>query len=349
MSREKPSATYADAGVDIDAAEQAVERIKSKVRTTFRPEVIGDLGGFGGMFAFDPSKYKNPILVSGTDGVGTKSVIAAKMRKYDTIGIDLVATCTDDLVCQGAETLFFLDYISVGKLDPSMMEDLVSGVAEGCREAGAALVGGEMSEHGDLIEVGDFDLVGFAVGVVERDEVITGKNVQPGDVVIGLPSPGVRCNGYSLARQVFFEIANMTIDSPAWKGADHSIGEELLRPSVIYAPSILALKREVTIQACAHITGGGIAGNLVRMLPANCDAVINPTSWERPRVFNEIQQIGNVTEDEMRRVFNLGIGMTVVVRAEDEHRAIDNLRLHGHRAVRIGEIIAGSGQVTYTN
>jgi phosphoribosylformylglycinamidine cyclo-ligase len=343
----KKEVTYASSGVNIGAADEAVNRIKEKVRSTFRSEVLGELGTFGGMFSFDPTRYKDPILVSGTDGVGTKSVIATMMRKYDTIGIDLVATCVDDLVCQGAETLFFLDYISVGKLDPDMAEELVSGVAEGCRTAGAALIGGEMSEHGALMEVGEFDFVGFAVGVVERDRVITPKLVKKGDVVIGIPSPGIRCNGYSLARKVFFEIAKRGLDEPAWKGANHSLGEELLRPSVVYAPAILELMKQVDVHGCAHITGGGIPGNLARVLPEKLDAVINPQSWERPEVFDEIQTIGNISEDEMRNVFNLGIGMALVVSVDDEHKVIDHLRLQGHRAHRIGEIVAGSGQVKF--
>src|SRR5689334_24242811 len=245
-------ASYEDAGVNIAAGEEAVARIKDKVRSTFRPEVIGDIGGFGGLFAFASHRYRHPVLVSSTDGVGTKALIAQASGRFDTIGVDLVAMCVDDLVCQGAEPLFFLDYIAVGKLDPDHIEQLVEGVAEGCRQAGCALIGGEMAEHPGAMEPGEFDLVGFAVGVVERDRIITGQHVAPGDVLIGLPSPNLRSNGYSLARRVFFDVADRRLDDPAFSGAAHTLGEELLKPSVIYAPAIMALNREVDIRAVAH-------------------------------------------------------------------------------------------------
>src|SRR6478672_4401824 len=258
--------TYEAAGVDIAAGEEAVQRIKDKVRSTFRPEVIGDIGGFGGLFAFANHRYRHPVLVSSTDGVGTKAPIAQASGRLDTIGVDLVAMCVDDLVCQGAEPLFFLDYIAVGKLDPDHIEQLVEGVAEGCRQAGCALIGGEMAEHPGAMEPGEFDLVGFAVGVAERDQLLTGAKVTPGDVLIGLPSPGLRSNGYSLARRVLLERADRSLDDPAFEGAHHDLAEELLRPSVIYAPAVLAVERVVDVHAVAHITGGGIPGNLVRAL-----------------------------------------------------------------------------------
>jgi phosphoribosylformylglycinamidine cyclo-ligase len=339
--------SYEDAGVSISAGEAAVERIKSKVRSTFRPEVIGDIGGFGGLFAFASHRYSHPVLVSSTDGVGTKALIAQAAGRFDTIGVDLVAMCVDDIVCQGAEPLFFLDYIAVGKLDPDHIEQLVEGVAHGCRQAGCALIGGEMAEHPGAMDPGEFDLVGFAVGVAERDRLITGEHVAAGDVLIGLPSPGLRSNGYSLARKVLLEGAGRTLDEPAWAGAHHSLGDELLVPSVVYAPAIAALLRHIDVRAVAHITGGGLPGNLVRVLPEDADAVVDPGTWESPRIFGEIQRLGEVSDVEMRKVFNLGIGMVVVVAEDEVHRTLDLLRTEGHRATQIGHVAAGHGQVRF--
>ncbi|MEA3078270.1 MAG: phosphoribosylformylglycinamidine cyclo-ligase [Actinomycetota bacterium] len=342
----KPGLTYADAGVDITAGEDAVRRIKEHVRSTYRPEVIGDIGGFGGLFAFAKDRYRDPVLVSSTDGVGTKALIAKAAGRFDTIGVDLVAMCVDDLVCQGAEPLFFLDYIAVGKLDPDHIDQLVSGVAEGCRQAGCALIGGEMAEHPGAMEPGEFDLVGFAVGVVERDRIVTGEHVAPGDVLIGVPSPGLRSNGYSLARRVFFDVARRSLDEPAFEGSRRSLADELLEPSVIYAPAIGALLRTVDVRAVAHITGGGVVGNLARVLPKDRDAVVDRRTWEQPRVFGEIQRLGGVTDDEMARVFNLGLGMIVVVPRSDLFKALDVLRERGHRgAAQVGEIVDGRGAV----
>jgi phosphoribosylformylglycinamidine cyclo-ligase len=337
--------TYEAAGVSIDAGERAVDLIKDKVRATFRREVIGDIGGFGGLFALDKGRYRNPVLVASTDGVGTKALIAQATGRFGTIGIDLVAMCVDDLVCQGAEPLFFLDYVAVGRLDPDHISDIVGGVAEGCLQAGCALIGGEMAEHPGAMEPGEFDLVGFAVGIAERDGLVTGQNVTPGDVLIGLPSPGLRSNGYSLARRVLLEVAGRSLDDPAYAGAPHSLADELLLPSVIYAPAMAHLQRLVDVRAVAHITGGGIPGNLVRVLPSHADAVVHRNAWEPPRIFTEIQQVGDVGADEMAKVFNLGIGMIVVVPAADRFRAIDALREQGHRAVDLGEIVAGHGRV----
>jgi len=337
--------TYEAAGVSISAGEEAVERIKKKVRSTFRPEVIGDIGGFGGLFAFAGHRYRHPVLVSSTDGVGTKALIAQATGRFDTIGLDLVAMCVDDIVCQGAEPLFFLDYIAVGKLDPDHIEQLVEGVADGCRQAGCALIGGEMAEHPGAMEPGEFDLVGFAVGVAERDQMVTGEHVRAGDVLIGLPSPGLRSNGYSLARSVLFEKAGRSLEEPAYEGARHSLADEMLEPSVIYAPAIMALLRQVDVRAIAHITGGGIPGNLVRVLPKGVDAVVERSSWESPRIFGEIQRLGGVSDDEMAKVFNLGIGMIAVVPSEDSFKALDVLRSNGHRAVEIGRLAKGDGQV----
>ncbi len=340
--------TYQSSGVDIAAGEEAVQRIKDKVRSTFRPEVIGDIGGFGGLFSFANHRFRHPVLVSSTDGVGTKALVAQAAGRFDTIGVDLVAMCVDDLVCQGAEPLFFLDYIAVGKLDPDHIEQLVEGVAEGCRQAGCALIGGEMAEHPGAMEPGEFDLVGFAVGVAERDQLITGEHIAPGDVVIGLPSPGLRSNGYSLARRVLLERAGRPLDGPAFDGAHHSLAEELLVPSVIYAPAVLALIRQVPVRGVVHVTGGGLAGNLTRILPRGVDVQIDPSAWDEPQIFDEIRRLGDIDDAEMRKVFNLGVGMVVVVAGDDAHRAIDILRTNGHRATQIGVVTKGDGAVTFS-
>jgi phosphoribosylformylglycinamidine cyclo-ligase len=339
--------TYRDAGVDIAAGEEAVARIRGLVRSTFRPEVVGDIGGFGGLFAFPRDRYRDPVLVASTDGVGTKAVVARQAGRLDTIGIDLVAMCVDDVVAQGAEPLFLLDYIAVGRLDPARVEPLVAGVAAGCREAGCALIGGEMAEHPGVMAPDDFDIAGFAVGVAERDRLVTGAAVRPGDVLVGLPSPGLRCNGYSLARRVLLERAGLPLDGPAWPGAPHSLADELLVPSVIYAPAVLEVLRAVDVHGIAHITGGGIPGNLARVLPAGCDALVRRGSWETPRVFAEIQRLGAIDDAEMARVFNLGVGMVLVVTPGDAPVALDRLRARGHAAVVIGEVVAGGGRVRF--
>jgi phosphoribosylformylglycinamidine cyclo-ligase len=339
------NATYAEAGVDIAAGEEAVERIKSHVRSTFRPEVIGDIGGFGGLFQFPAHRFDHPVLISSTDGVGTKAMIAHATGRFDTIGIDLVAMCVDDIACAGAEPLFFLDYIAVGRLDPDHIDQLVAGVAKGCREAGCALVGGEMAEHPGAMEPGEFDLVGFAVGVAERDRILDGSAVRAGDALIGLPSPNLRSNGYSLARRVLLERAGRRLDDPAWDGAHHTLADELLSPSVIYSPAIASLLRIVDVRAVAHITGGGIPGNLNRVLNPKTDAVVDRDTWEAPRIFTEIQSLGGVADEEMAKVFNLGIGMVVAVPDDDVHTALDVLRTAGHRATQIGTVEAGHGHV----
>jgi len=344
-SKEEPEPlTYAGSGVDIGEGERAVELIKAHVRSTFRPEVVGDIGGFGGLFAFDPGHLRDPLLVSSTDGVGTKSLIARLTNRYDTIGIDLVAMSVDDIAVQGAEPLFFLDYISIGKLVPSIVDDIVAGVARGCREAGCALLGGEMSEHPDLMEPHEFDLVGFAVGVVERARALP-AGVHAGDVVVGIASTGLRCNGYSLARRALLDRAGRQLDEPAWRGAHHSLGDELLRPSVVYAPALRKVRERVEVHAFAHITGGGIPGNLVRVLPAHCGAVVHVDAWEQPRIFGEIRAAGNVTDVEMQQVFNLGLGMLAVVPHEQRFVALDTIRAAGHEAWLVGEIVEGRRRV----
>ncbi len=341
--KEHDSLTYEAAGVSINAGERAVELIKPHVRSTFRPEVRGDIGGFGGLFAVDWKRYREPLIVSSTDGVGTKSEIARIVERYDTIGIDLVAMSADDIAVQGAEPLFFLDYISVGKLMPERLEELVVGVADGCRQAGCALIGGEMSEHPGLLESDEFDMVGFAVGVVERQKLLP-RDVAAGDAIIGIASPGLRSNGYSLARRAI-DRADLRYDEPAWKGATRTLGEELLLPSVIYTKAMLDLIAHVKVHAFAHITGGGMPGNINRVLPHGCDARIERGRWEEPRIFSVIEQAGNVSREEMQRVFNLGVGMVAIVSADSANAAVDRLRTHGHDAWRIGSVIKGHGDV----
>jgi len=340
------SLSYRDSGVDIDAGEEAVRRIKPHVASTSRAEVIGGIGGFGALFALDRDKYADPVLVSSTDGVGTKAMIATATGRFDTIGIDLVAMCVDDIACQGAEPLWFLDYISVGQVDPDQIERLVAGVAEGCRQAGCALIGGEMAEHPGAMQKGEFDLVGFAVGVVERTQLVTPDRVRAGDVLIGLPSPGLRSNGYSLARRALLDAGARSLEGAAWEGADHSLADELLLPSVIYAPAVRAVADRGDLHGVAHITGGGLPGNVPRMLPSDLDAVMHRSSWEVPRIFGEIAMTGGVVEAEMERVFNLGLGMVLAVARDDADTSCSVLRAAGHDATVVGEVVPGSGQLT---
>jgi len=337
--------TYEGAGVNLGEGEEAVRRIKERVRSTFRPEVVGDIGGFGGLFAFAKDRYRDPVLVSSTDGVGTKAMVARMTGRFTTIGIDLVAMVVDDIAAQGAEPLFLLDYIAVGKLDADHVVQLVEGMAEGCRKAGCALIGGETAEHPGAMAPGDFDIVGFAVGVAERDRIVTGADVVAGDRLIGLLSPGLRSNGYSLARRVLLDVGGRDLEAPAWKGAHHTLADELLRPSVIFAPAVNELCRAVHVHAIAHITGGGIPGNLARVLPDKCDAVVRGDTWEQPEIFREIQRLGDISDDEMARVFNLGVGMVVAVAPSAVFATHDVLRSHGVDSVEIGEVVPGSGAV----
>jgi phosphoribosylformylglycinamidine cyclo-ligase len=343
VGRSRPL-TYREVGVDISAADKTIEMIKPLVRATRRSEVVGDIGGFGGLFAIDWKRYDDPLLVSSTDGVGTKSVIARLTGRRRTIGIDLVAMSVDDIAVQGAEPLFFLDYVSIGHLVPEEVEEIVAGVSDGCVQAGCALLGGEISEHPDLMEPGEFDLVGFAVGVVERSRVLP-AGVRAGDRIVGIASPGLRCNGYALARRALLDRAGRSLDDPAWPGSSRTLGEELLLPSVIYAPAMQRLTQQVPVHGFAHITGGGLPGNLDRVLPDDCDAVVHRGRWSEPNVFAEIQAAGDIADDEMAQVFNLGIGMVAVVAAADAARTIDALDADGHDAWVIGEIVDGHGRV----
>jgi len=333
-------ATYAGAGVDIAAGDAAVDRLRS---------LVSGIGGFGGQFPLDVSGFTNPVLVSSTDGVGTKLVVARATGRYDTVGIDLVAMCVDDLVCVGARPLFMLDYLATGKVDPDRVATVVAGIAEGCRQAGCALVGGETAEHADVMEPDDFDLAGYAVGIVEQGTQLGPERVVAGDLVVGLPSPGLRSNGYTLARHVLLERAGLELAAPAWDGADQTLADELLRPSVIYTPAVLRVREALgeALHACAHVTGGGLVGNLPRVLPEGLGAVLDRTAWDEPRVFAEIQRLGSVADDEMDRVFNRGIGMALVVDAGTVEDARTALAANGPAAPVIGEVVAGEPGVRY--
>ena len=325
--------TYRDAGVDVGAGDAAVERIRSHVASTARAGVLGGVGGFGGLFDLAAlSGYTDPLLVSSTDGVGTKAVLARDLGVYDTLGFDLVAMCADDLVCTGAEPLFFLDYVLVGRLDPALVEQVVAGIAGACREVGAALIGGEMAEHPGQLADGELDLAGFCVGAVERERLLP-QRVEPGCALVGLPSPNLRSNGFSLVRQV---LADRDLQDEAWPGAGRTLGEVLLEPSVLYAPVARRLLERFDVRALAHITGGGMVPKLGRVVPDGCLAVVDRASWEPPRVFAEVQRAGGVSDDEMARVFNLGIGMVAVVPADQAAATAEAVE----GACVIGEVVA---------
>lgn len=338
--------TYRAAGVDIDAGEEAVARIKPHAARTARSGVVGGVGGFGGLFdlASLGDRYSDPLLVSSTDGVGTKALLASVLGRFDTIGYDLVAMCADDLVCTGAEPLFFLDYLVVGRLDPAQVEQLVKGIADACAEIGAALVGGETAEHPGQLADGEFDAAGFCVGAVDRHRLLP-QRIEPGNVLIGIPSPNLRSNGFSLARRVLLgDDAEAALQEEAWDG--RTLGDVLLEPSVLYAPAALALCAAVDVRGLAHVTGGGMALKLGRILPGTCDAVVDRSSWEAPRVFTEIQRRGGVSDEEMARVFNCGVGMVAVVAEDEASEAVRVLMAAGHPGTRvIGAVEAGHGSV----
>ena len=341
------SDAYRAAGVDIDAGEEAVQRIIPHVRSTYRPGVMGDIGGFGGLFDLAKTGYTDPLLVSATDGVGTKAEIARMTGRFDTIGQDLVAMCVDDLICVGAAPLFFLDYVAVGQLVPEVMEQLVAGIANGCRTAGCALIGGEMAEHPGVMETAQFDLVGFAVGAVERSKVLDGSQVAAGDVLVALESPNLRSNGFSLARRIVFEVAECSLGEPAWEGAETTLADELLAPSVIYAPTVGAVLAEHEVHAVAHITGGGLIGNLPRVMGTKVDALVDAKAWTPPRFFAELQAMGGISDEEMGRVFNMGVGMVLVVPQSQADGVLNTLADQGQRASIIGQLVDGSGCVTF--
>jgi phosphoribosylformylglycinamidine cyclo-ligase len=325
---------YRAAGVDIDAGERLVDRIKPIARRTRRAGLLGGIGGFGALFEVPVDRYRQPVLVSGTDGVGTKLKLAMQLGKHDTIGIDLVAMCVNDIVVAGAEPLFFLDYYATGKLDVDVAAAVVSGIGRGCELAGAALVGGETAEMPGMYHGEDYDLAGFCVGVVEKDAILDSSRVQAGDVLLGLASSGPHSNGYSLIRKVI-EVSKADLDRD-FHG--RTLGDTLLEPTRIYVKSMLALIAELPVSALAHITGGGIVENLPRVLPDNVKALIDTASWTRPPVFDWLQNSGNIAASEMYRTFNCGVGMIVAVRPEHADRALQVLRQQGETAWRLGEI-----------
>ncbi len=343
--------TYRDAGVDIDQGDSFVKRIAPLVRSTFRPEVMGDLGGFGGLFRFPSDRYTDPILVSGTDGVGTKVKIAQMMNRHDTIGIDLVAMCVNDILVSGAEPLFFLDYFGTGKLRLDTGEALVRGIVEGCRQAECALIGGETAEMPSCYPEGEYDLAGFAVGVVERSELLGKDRVMLGDVLIGVDSSGLHSNGYSLARQVLMERQKWTVDHYI-EELGESVGEALLRPTTIYVKLGKALLQKGGVHSFVHVTGGGLTGNVPRILPEDCRVCIDRTRWEPPPLFQVIQQAGGVDREEMFRVFNMGIGWVVLTPAGNADALIHVIRSEGMGARVIGEVFSESSagdKLSYTN
>ncbi len=338
--------TYKQSGVDIDAGNEFIRRIKPLVRGTFRPEVLTDLGGFGGLFKLQADRYKEPVLVSGTDGVGTKLKIAFLMDKHDTVGIDLVAMCVNDIAVSGAEPLFFLDYFATGKLAVSKGEAVVRGIAEGCKQAGCALIGGETAEMPSFYPEGEYDLAGFAVGVVDKPKIIDGATVKPGDVLVGLASTGLHSNGFSLARRALFEDGGLDVRSKL-VDLDRPLGEVLLTPTRIYAKQVLAMAAEFQVKGIAHITGGGLTENLPRVFPKDCKAQLRRGSWPAPPIFSLIKKIGRVDEAEMYRVFNMGIGLVLIVSAKDADAVIAKAATFGDTGYKIGEMVSGEPGVEY--
>jgi phosphoribosylformylglycinamidine cyclo-ligase len=344
QKNESSGLSYRDAGVDIDAGNELIDRIKPLTKRTLRPEVLGNLGGFGALFELDLSKYKAPVLVAGTDGVGTKLKLALQLGIHDTVGIDLVAMCVNDLIVQGAEPLFFLDYYATGKLSVDVATDVIGGIARGCEISGAALIGGETAEMPGMYEAGDYDLAGFCVGAVDKDKVIDGQSVKAGQAIIGLTSSGPHSNGYSLIRKII-EHAGADVNADF---CGQPLGKALLTPTQIYVKPLLSLFETNTVHALAHITGGGLLENIPRVLPENTQAIINSNSWQRPAIFNWLQENGKVAEDEMYRTFNNGIGMTLVVDQADVDSTIAHFADEEFDAMLIGNIESHSGKPQVT-
>jgi phosphoribosylformylglycinamidine cyclo-ligase len=332
---------YKEAGVDIEVGNQFVRKIKDSVKSTYRPEVLGDLGGFGGLFQLNLSRFKQPVLVSGTDGVGTKLRVAQLAGKHDTVGIDLVAMCVNDIIVQGAEPLFFLDYIGVGKLNSEAMVEVVAGIAEGCRQAGCALIGGETAEMPGMYHGEDYDLAGFSVGMVDKDQMITGETIVSGDVLLGMPSSGIHSNGYSLVRKIIFEQEGLSCEDILYD--EVTVGDALLTPTRIYVKTLLALMQKVTLKGLVHVTGGGFTENIPRVLPENSSFEIREGSWPELPIFSYLQEKGGLSPDEMRRTFNCGIGMVIVVSAENVSNVKTLLKGLGEEVFEIGCIVSCSG------
>ncbi|NLY10858.1 MAG: phosphoribosylformylglycinamidine cyclo-ligase [Firmicutes bacterium] len=335
---------YKQAGVDIEAGYEVVKRIKKYAAATKRPEVLTGLGGFGALFELPIKKYKNPVLVSGTDGVGTKLNLAFQMKKHDTIGIDVVAMCVNDIAVLGAEPLYFLDYLACGKNEPWRIEAIVKGVAEGCEQAGCSLIGGETAEMPGFYKEDEYDIAGFAVGIVEKDQIIDGSSIVPGDVVIGIASSGLHSNGFSLVRKVL-EDNKIDIKEVFFEGKN--LGEVLLTPTKIYVKLILDLISKFTIKGMAHITGGGFYENLPRILPEGCGVEIKPGSWQIPSIFSYLQDLGNISEKDMFNTFNMGIGLALVVSDETASSILDYLATCNEQGSMIGRIVAGEAHVVF--
>jgi phosphoribosylformylglycinamidine cyclo-ligase len=338
--------TYRDAGVDIDAGNYSVKLIKDSVKKTYRPEVLGDLGGFGGLFALNAGRYQEPVLVSGTDGVGTKLRLAFMLDKHDTIGQDAVAMCVNDILVQGAEPLYFLDYLAVGKLEPEQVAAVVKGVAAACQESGCALIGGETAEMSGFYPVGEYDIAGFAVGVVDKAKIITSARVQDGDVLIGLPSSGVHSNGYSLVRKICFEVKGFKGDEKIAELGGRTIGDELLTPTCLYPKVCLPLIDKFDIHGMAHITGGGFYENIPRALPEDMGVEIDASQWQMPAVFRLLQAWGNVDWQEMYRTFNMGIGMVVIASPAEAAKIEAHLDSIDEKYYEIGKVKRGEHKVT---
>lgn len=336
------SKAYEQSGVNLEAGYESVERIKKHVARTNRLGMFSGVGGFGGMFDLSELGLKEPMLVSGTDGVGTKLLIAIEANKHDTIGIDAVAMCVNDVVVGGAEPLYFLDYVAVGKNDPTQIEAIVAGIAQGCVQAGVALIGGETAEMPDMYLEGHYDLAGFTVGAVEKSKLITGEAVAVGDVIIGLPSSGIHSNGYSLVRKILFKDNNIALDTHV-QDLDATVGEAILEPTRIYVKPVLALKEKVAIHGMSHITGGGFDENLPRAYGDGLKAVIDTTTFPRPAIFDYLMNLGNIDEREMYNVFNMGIGFAIIVAAEDVELSVATLTKAGETPYIIGHIEAGDG------
>jgi phosphoribosylformylglycinamidine cyclo-ligase len=347
MSSENPSPTsltYADSGVSIDNGNEAVSRMKSHIRSTFTPSVLADVGSFGAMFAFDKNATNEPVLVSSIDGVGTKLKVAFMANKHDTIGRDLVWHCVNDILVQGARPLFFLDYFATGRLDPIVASDVVKGLAEGCITVGCALVGGETAEMPSMYAEGEYDLAGCIVGLVDRAKIVDGSRVTPGDAIIGLASAGLHTNGYSLARHVLFEHAQLSVNTHI-EDLGQTVGDALLAPHLCYANAVLPILDHFDVHAMAHLTGGGFYDNIPRTLPADCRAIIDRRAWQPLPIFNLIQTLGNVAESEMFRTFNMGIGYILVVPREQAGFIVDEINRNGANAAVIGEIARGGHDV----
>ena len=342
--------TYKDAGVDIEAGDSVVEFIRPVAKKTFRKEVMMDIGGFGGVVEIDRDRFPDPLLVASTDGVGTKLRIAFQMDRHETIGQDLVAMCANDVLVNGAEPLFFLDYFATGKLEPDKAKAVLKGIADGCSMAGCALIGGETAEMPSFYPGGEYELAGFCVGVVSRDKILTGKGIQPGDTLLGLASSGLHSNGYSLVRKLFSEDRGYRLDKPL-EGMSSPLGEELLRPTKIYVRPVLDVLERFSVKGLAHITGGGLLENIPRILPPDCGAVLTLSQWFVPEIFRHIEKDGNILLPEMLRTFNYGIGMVLVVQTEQAQAISSALQEAGEQCHLIGEIVSRSGdaeQVTWT-